>query len=136
MRGGGLRGFLRHGLALDPPPPDPELDAFMEALAEEIARRRLAPFAVLMLASGLPLAFVAAQLLLFAEPVVQALFPTRSYRRVATLLEDRDRVERFIARIEARQAEREELTGAPGVRPPPARSARAGSRPDRRGRRA
>lgn len=104
---GRLRAFFRHGLALDPAPPDPELDGFVEALAEEIVRRRLAPFSVLLLASGLPLSFVASQLLVFAEPVVQTLFPTRSYRRVATLLEDRRRVEHLISVIESKQAARQ-----------------------------
>jgi hypothetical protein len=102
----GLKDFLRHGLALDPPPPDPDLDAFMDALAREVVQRRLAPLVTLLLASGLPLSFLASQVMIFAEPVIQTLFPTRSYKRLISLMEERGRVEQLLRAIDEKQAAR------------------------------
>jgi hypothetical protein len=102
----GLKEFFRNGLALDPDPPDPELESFMDALAGEIASRRLAPLAVLLISSGMPLSFLMSQFMVFAEPLVQTFFPTRSYKGVVSILEERTRVERFLRIIEARELAR------------------------------
>jgi hypothetical protein len=102
----GLREFFRKGLALDPDAPDPELDSFMDALAGEISSRRLTPLVVLLLSSGMPLSFVMSQFMVFAEPLVQTFFPTKSYKGVVAILEERTRVERFLQILEAKELAR------------------------------
>ena len=101
-----FREALRHALALDPPEPDPDLDAWIERLADEIVQRRMGPALLLFLGSSVPAAFAFSQLLVFAEPVVQSLFALRSYPRLVAMLEDRERVEQLMKAVERKIEER------------------------------
>src|SRR2546428_5587586 len=95
-----FRDFWRNALALTPREPAPELDAWIDAAAAEVVRRRLAPALLLFLGSSLPAAFWMSQLLVFAEPIIQTMFHTQSYPRLVSMLEDRDRVGQILKAVE------------------------------------
>ena len=82
-----------------------EEEALVERLAQAIVKRRLSVPAILLLESGKPLAFVGGQFLRLLEPGLRALVDRPEYGTFAGLVEDRDKVEALLQRIEALQAE-------------------------------
>ena len=77
--------------------------AFLDELADGIARRRLTAPALFFLESMKPLNFVGSQTLHFFRPMVQMIWsnPDR-YDRLARLLEQRGTIELILRRLEAR----------------------------------
>jgi hypothetical protein len=81
----------------------PEDRAFLDALAEGLARRRLASAAIFFLESSAPLNWVASQGMHFFRPIVQTFSADPvTWDRVARLLEQRGMVELLVRRLEAR----------------------------------
>ncbi|HLU68567.1 MAG TPA: hypothetical protein VKZ63_19935 [Kofleriaceae bacterium] len=77
--------------------------AFLDELADGIARRRLTAAALFFLESMKPMSLVGAHTLHFFRPIVQILWsnPER-YDRLARLLERRGAIELLLRRLEAR----------------------------------
>ena len=77
--------------------------AFLDELADGIARRHLTAAAMFFLESMKPLGFVGSQLLIFLQPIVQIIWsnPAR-YERLVHILEQRGSVELLLRRLEAR----------------------------------
>jgi len=79
-------------------------------LIEKIARRvvqwRLTVPAIVVLESAKPLSFVASQVMVFFEPIVQSLFSFKDYRDFYEMLEDRKNIELLIQAIERAEDER------------------------------
>jgi len=83
-----------------------EMDKFINKVASEIVRRRLATPAIIMLESSKPLTFVASQAMIFFDPMVNMVTSLKSYSKFQKILEDRDRVEQLISTIEKLEDER------------------------------
>ena len=81
-----------------------EESALIERLATEVVRRRMTVPAILFLESMKPLTFLGSQTLYFFEPMVRAITSRSEYRTATTLLEDRDKIEHLLRRIEALEA--------------------------------
>jgi hypothetical protein len=77
----------------------------LDRLAKRVVELHLELPALLTLETGRPLSVLAAQTLVFFEPMVQALFSFPDYRRFALLIERREAVEALIQRIELRADE-------------------------------
>lgn len=60
--------------------------------------------AILLLESVKPMNYISAQLLVFAEPIVQSVFNFRDYETFREALEKRQSIEETLQRIEARDA--------------------------------
>lgn len=60
--------------------------------------------AILLLESVKPMNYISAQLLVFAEPIVQSVFNFRDYETFREALEKRPSIEETLQRIEARDA--------------------------------
>ncbi|MCG8423038.1 MAG: hypothetical protein MJE77_34475 [Proteobacteria bacterium] len=94
----------------DDPDDDPDDDvlsdrerAFLDELADGIARRHLAAPALLFLESVKPMGFITSQLLYFFRPMVQLVWPDpHRYDQLAALLERRGVIELLLRRLEAR----------------------------------
>ena len=78
--------------------------AFLDRLAEAVARRGMTAPALLFLETMRPLDFVGSQFVLFAAPLLDALWIPEERRRLAALLERRGAVEELMRRIETRAA--------------------------------
>jgi hypothetical protein len=77
--------------------------AFLDELADGIARRRLTAAALFFLESMKPMGFVGSQALHFFRPIVQILWSNpQRYDRLARLLEKRGTIELILRRLEAR----------------------------------
>jgi hypothetical protein len=77
--------------------------AFLDQLADGIARRRLAAAAIFFLESVKPLGFVSSQMLYFFQPLVRVVWPEpQRYDQLARLLERRGSIELLLRRLEAR----------------------------------
>lgn len=93
-------------LAVPAAPADPasaaaaEDDAMLDDLARAVCTRGLAPAAIFFLESIKPLNFIGSQTLYAASPLASLLFDRDRIERLAGVLEDRGSVERLIARIE------------------------------------
>ncbi len=100
----GLIDFFKTAIQSSETKSDELNDAEIEELIEKVARRvvdwRMSIPAIVVLESGKPLSFVASQVLVFFEPIVQSIFTIKDYDRFIRLLEDRDKVELLIQRIE------------------------------------
>jgi hypothetical protein len=83
-----------------------EEEELVDRLARLVVRRQLAVPAILLLDSSKPLAFLGGQALHFLEPMLASLVERPEYRAAAGLLEDRDKLEALLRRIEALEAER------------------------------
>ena len=79
--------------------------ALVERLATAVVERRLETPAILLLESTKPLAFLGSQTLHFFEPMVSTFVDRPEYSVVTRLLEDRDKVEALLRRIETLAAE-------------------------------
>jgi len=78
--------------------------ALLERLAARLVDLRLEVPAVLALEAAMPLSLVAAQAMVFFEPVVAAMFRLPEYRRLRTLLGRRTALAALVRAIEARAA--------------------------------
>jgi hypothetical protein len=83
-----------------------EEEELVGRVAAAVVRRQMAVPAVLLLESTKPLAFLGGQALHFLAPMVTAFVDLRELRALAGLLEDRDKVEALLRRIEALEARR------------------------------
>ena len=72
----------------------------IESLAQAVLRHGLQTPAVWFLEMHKPLGFIGAQALLFFEPILGAFAGDAAIREVALLLEERENVERLLARLE------------------------------------
>ena len=79
----------------------------VEKVASTLVQRRLTVPAILFLESMKPLSFLGSQALYMLEPAVRAFVDRPEYPLVAGLLEDRDKIELLLQRIEHLEAERE-----------------------------
>jgi len=77
--------------------------AFLDELADGVAKRRLTPAAVFFLESVKPLGWVGSQMLLFLRPIITIVWPDpQKWDRAQTLLERRGAIELLLRRLEAR----------------------------------
>ena len=77
--------------------------AFLDELADGVARRKLTPAAVFFLESVKPLGWVGSQMLLFLRPIVSIVWPDpQKWDRLQALLERRGSIELLLRRLEAR----------------------------------
>lgn len=73
----------------------------IEKVARKVVQWRLSIPAIVLLESSKPLSFVASQVLVFFEPIVNALFfNPKDYRRFYEMLENRENLELLIQEIE------------------------------------
>jgi len=89
--------------------------ALIEKVASSVVDKRMALPAVLALESMKPLSFLGSQALYFFEPLARAMIDRPEYRLGAQLLEDRDKLETLLQRIETLEAER--MRGTNGESP-------------------
>ena len=82
--------------------------ALVERLATAVVDRRLETPTILLLESTKPLAFLGSQTLHFFEPMVSTFVDRPEYSVATRLLEDRDKVEVLLNRIEALVADRQQ----------------------------
>ena len=75
-------------------------EAWIERLAQGVARRGLETPAMLFLEMHKPLCFFASQGLLFAMPLLGGFLGPREVERLARLLDSQENVDRLIGRIE------------------------------------
>jgi hypothetical protein len=116
--GGGAFAPPEGGLAPE------ERDLIIDSIAVGVVRRKLAVPAVFFLEMHKPLCFFGSQLLLLGSPVLGAFLGFSRMLQYSSLLEERENVERLIARIEELEAERRAPHGEPSD---PAREAGEGS---------
>jgi hypothetical protein len=77
--------------------------AFLDELADGVARRKLTPAAVFFLESVKPLGWIGSQMLLFLRPIVAIVWPDpQKWDRLQALLERRGTIELLLRRLEAR----------------------------------
>lgn len=73
----------------------------IERVAKKVVQWRLAIPAIVVLESSKPLSFVASQVMVFFEPIVNALFfNPEDYKRFYEMLENRENLEVLIQEIE------------------------------------
>ncbi len=77
-----------------------EINELIEKVAQRVVNWRMSIPAIMVLESGKPLSFVASQVMVFFEPIVQSIFSIKDYETFIRILEDRDKVELLIQRIE------------------------------------
>ncbi len=85
--------------------PEERRQEIIRVLAKAIVERRLTAPAVFFLESMKPLSFVGSQAMIFLQPVIQAIFPFRSYNEFSVMMEDRKNVEELICEMERLEAE-------------------------------
>ncbi|NLS78936.1 MAG: hypothetical protein GXY76_16925 [Chloroflexi bacterium] len=78
-------------------------DELIDKLAQAVLRHGMQTPAVWFLEMHKPLGFIGAQALLFLEPVLGAFSGDAAIHEVAALLEERENVERLLARLERGQ---------------------------------
>ena len=77
--------------------------AFLDKVADGLARRRLTTVALFFLESMKPLGFLGSQAMHFFRPIVSVVFSSPdAYDRLTTILERRGSVELLLRRLEAR----------------------------------
>jgi len=76
----------------------------IERIARKVVQWRLSAPAIVILESSKPLSFVASQVMVFFEPIVNALFfSPKDYKRFYEMLEKRENVEKMIREIEKQE---------------------------------
>jgi hypothetical protein len=75
----------------------------IEKVAKKVVEWRLSVPAIVVLESAKPLSFVASQVMVFFEPIVQSLFNIKDYERFYEMLEDRRNLELLIQEIERQE---------------------------------
>jgi hypothetical protein len=77
--------------------------AFLDKVADGLARRRLTTVALFFLESMKPLGFLGSQAMHFFRPIVSVVFSSPdSYDRLTRILERRGSIELLLRRLEAR----------------------------------
>ena len=77
-----------------------EEDAVLDKLAKKAVERGMSVPAILFLESVKPLNFIASQVMIFFEPVVQSVFNFQDYNTLRSALEKRESVEILLLKIE------------------------------------
>ena len=90
-------------------PLSPEDQALLDRLATRIVELHLEVPAILAIEGARPLSVLAAQTMVFFEPIARALFGWSDYQRIARIIEHRDHLEALVRSIEHRA----ELARAP-----------------------
>ena len=72
----------------------------VEKVARAVARRGLATPALMFLESVRPLNFIGSQAMIFLEPMVRSVLPSKDYMKFAKILERREGLEALIRHIE------------------------------------
>ena len=85
--------------------PEERRKEIIRVLAKAMVERRLTAPAIFFLESVKPLSFVGSQALIFLQPIIQAIFPFRSYNEFSVMMEDRKNVEELICEMERLEAE-------------------------------
>ncbi len=75
-------------------------EEIIEAVARRVINMQLGVPAIFFLESTKPLSFLGSQLLIFLQPFVQTFLTIANYERFATMMENRDNVEKLIQRVE------------------------------------
>jgi hypothetical protein len=75
-------------------------EELLNKLAYEIMRRRLEVIAITFLESVKPLSFIGSQVMLFFQPIVNTIFPTKIYGKLQKILEKRVGIEYLLQVIE------------------------------------
>lgn len=102
-----MRDFLRNAFALDdgkPCVPNDEERAVVERVADEVARRRMAPTAIAFLEMSRPLAGVGAASIHFLTPIASSLANPLALKHLAEFLERRGAVDVLITAIETAES--------------------------------
>jgi hypothetical protein len=77
--------------------------AFLDKMADGLARRRLTTVALFFLESMKPLGFLGSQAMIFFRPIVSIVFSSPdAYDRLTRILERRGSLELLLRRLEAR----------------------------------
>jgi hypothetical protein len=77
-----------------------EEDAVLDKLAKKAVERGMSVPAILFLESVKPLNFIASQVMVFFEPIVQTVFNFRDYDTFRSALEKRESIEILLLKIE------------------------------------
>ena len=85
--------------------PQERREELIRVLASEIVARRLTAPAIFFLETVKPLSFVGSQAMVFLQPVIQAVFPFRSYNEFSVMMEDRKNVEALLCEMERLESE-------------------------------
>jgi hypothetical protein len=90
---------------VDIPDPDntslpAEEEAVLDKLAKKAVERGMAVPAILFLESVKPLNFIASQVMVFFEPVIQTIFNFKDYNNLRSALEKRESIEILLLKIE------------------------------------
>jgi len=75
-------------------------DQLLQELALKIERKALTAPALLWLESLRPVTFLGSQVMHFLNPFVRMLFDSDTFERLATILEDREHLERLLYHLE------------------------------------
>lgn len=81
-----------------------EEDAVLDKLAKKAVERGMAVPAIIFLESIKPLNFIASQVMVFFEPVIQSIFNFKDYNTLRTALEKRESVEILLLKVESYDA--------------------------------
>jgi hypothetical protein len=106
------RDWLRHAFSVnkdDTGEPTEAQSAVVERVCREIVRRRLTTPALAFLEMSRPLNYVGAQVFHFFDPLISTLVDAEGARQFATYLERRRSIEYLCRRIEALEAEAEQV---------------------------
>jgi len=98
-------------------------EQWLAEVARRLHRARLAPVALLWLEASLPLSWLGGQLLHVLHPLVTALVPEAPLGRLATLLEDRDHLDRLVELIASDPSLADSSLADPALTDPPAEAA-------------
>lgn len=88
--------------------PEERRQEIIRVLAKALVERRLTAPAIFFLETVKPLSFVGSQAMIFLQPIIQAIFPFRSYNEFSVMMEDRKNVEELICEMERLEAEDKE----------------------------
>jgi hypothetical protein len=88
--------------------PEERREEIIRILAKEIVARRLTTPAIFFLETVKPLSFVGSQAMIFLQPIIQAVFPFRSYNEFSVMMEERENIEALLCEMEKLEAEERE----------------------------
>lgn len=77
-----------------------EEDAVLDKLAKKAVERGMSVPAILFLESVKPLNFIASQVMIFFEPIIQTIFNFKDYNNLRSALEKRESLEILLLKIE------------------------------------
>lgn len=78
----------------------------IEKIAKKVVDMRLTVPAIVFLESMKPLSFIGSQAMVFFEPFFKSIFSFKEYDEIASMLEERENVERLLCEIERIDAEK------------------------------